>query len=57
MTWSFPAPTSDLFRNSRGLQTASKLHLLTQHLAQKLGTRAKQREHVIAAIRRELDDD
>lgn len=40
-----------------GMAAASMLHLLTQHLAHKLGARAKQREHVVAAIRRELDDD
>lgn len=40
-----------------GMAAASMLHLLTQHVAQKLGSRAKQRENVISAIRRELDDD
>lgn len=40
-----------------GMAAASVLHLLTQHVAHKLGARAKQRESVISAIRRELDDD
>jgi hypothetical protein len=39
------------------MAAASMLHLLTQHVAHKLGARAKQRENVISAIRRELDDD
>jgi len=40
-----------------GMAAASMLHLLMQHVAQRLGPRAKQRENVIAAMRRELDDD
>lgn len=40
-----------------GMAAASMLHLLTQHVAHRLGTRAKQRDDVIAALRRELDDD
>jgi DNA-binding MurR/RpiR family transcriptional regulator len=34
----------------------SMLHLLTQHVAQRLGERATQRQAAIAGLRRELDD-
>lgn len=39
------------------MAAASMLHLLTQHVALKLGTRAGQRQGLIADLRRELDDE
>lgn len=39
------------------MAAASMLHLLTQHVAQRLGDRAAQRQGVLADLRRELDDD
>lgn len=39
------------------MAAASMLHLLTQHVALKLGARATQRQGLIADLRRELEDD